>query len=82
MASANNTDKRQRNLQSERVVQTVGRKLESYAHNRHDVDAQKAVQAECRKSESCTNKRWGVDVQNNAKQTIQPSQVLFLIQQA
>ena len=80
MASDDSADKRQRNWQCERAVQTEGRALESYAYNRKDVDAQKAVQAEDDKPESCTNKRQDAGVQKQCKADNTAKQVLSLIQ--
>ena len=57
LALGDNVDKRQRNCQWERAVQTEGRKLGSCTNNRQVVDAQKAVQADSRMPESSTKKR-------------------------
>ena len=51
-----------------------GKKLESYADHRQDVDAQKAVQAEGSTPESSTSKRQDADTQSqhNADNTTKP----------
>ena len=46
MAPDNNADKRHRNLKCETVIQTEGRRLESYAYNRQDVDVHKQNNAD------------------------------------
>ena len=46
MALGDNADKRQRNWQCERAIQTEGGKFESYAYNRHDDDAQEQYNAD------------------------------------
>ena len=67
-------DKRQRNCQSERAVQTDGRKPDSCTNNRQEFDVQKSVKAEGGKSESCTNKRQGADVQKQCEEDNMPEQ--------
>ena len=73
MASGDNAHQRYRNCQCERVVQTEGRKLESYAENGQDVDTLKTVQAGGT-PESSTNKRQDSDTQcqHNADNTTEP----------
>ena len=80
LASGDSADKRQRNYQCERAVETEGVKLESYAYNMQGVDAQKAVKAEGGKPESCTNKKQDANVQRqcNADNKAKPNVIFNL----
>ena len=73
MAPFRNSDQRWSNCLYERAVQTEGRKHESCAYNREDLEAQKLVQAKGRKPESCTKRKdaeaW---IQHNADNTTEP----------
>ena len=81
LALGDNADKRQRNCQCYRAVQTEGEKPESYTDNRQMLmHTKKSVQAEGSTPDSSTNKRQDADTQVNTMQTILLSQLLSLIQ--
>ena len=46
MVPGKNAEKRQRNCQCEREIQTEGGKIESYAYDRQDVDVQEQYNAD------------------------------------
>ena len=76
MASDYKVNKRQKNCQYERAVQTEGGKLAGYEYNRQDVDAQKQCGADnaTDTDKSCTTRRQDVDAkeQYNADNVDEP----------
>ena len=70
-----NPDKRQGNYQSERAVQTDGRKPESCTNNRWNVEAQKGIHTEGQKAWELYKQEAGSDVQKqcNVDNTTKPS---------
>ena len=61
LTSDEKANKRQRNCQCERAVQTEGGKLQRYAYNKQDVDAQKQCNTD-NKDENYTNRKQHINV--------------------